>query len=305
MEETQSLDKSVMAEGKTQPVHLEGASLKEMARQVRRDIVRMLTMAKSGHTGGSLGMADMMTAFYFNVLNHHPDKFASKKDQDFLFLSNGHVAPVWYSVLARSGYFPLEQLAKLRKIDSCLQGHPSTDTCLPGVRIASGSLGQGLSAAIGAALGFKVDGNPNTVFCFLGDGECQEGQVWEAAMSASHLKVDNLIAIVDHNNQQIDGEVEDVMALEPFTDKWESFGWHVLTCDGNDIDEFIETLETAKSMMGECKPIVILAKTLMGKGVSFFEGTMEDGTNWHGKPPKEEECEKALKELPETQFGDF
>ena len=306
--ETQSMEKAIMAEPDekhNQPVHLKGNDLKEMARQVRRDIVRMLTMAKSGHTGGSLDMADMMTAMYFHLLNHHPEKFSSGKDQDFLFLSNGHVAPVWYSVLARSGYFPLNRLAGLRKIDSCLQGHPSTDTCLPGVRIASGSLGQGLSAAIGAALAFRVDNNPNSVYCFLGDGECQEGQIWEAAMSASHLKVENLIAIVDHNNQQIDGEVEDVMALEPFADKWEAFGWHVLNCDGNDIDEFIETIQTAKSMQGECKPIVIIAKTIMGKGVSFFEGTLEDGSNWHGKPPKEEDAEKALQELPETQFGDF
>ncbi|NTV45324.1 MAG: transketolase [Chlorobiales bacterium] len=280
--------------------------LKEMARQIRRDVVRMLSLAESGHTGGSLGMADVFTALYFRLLNHHPETFLDLKiGQDFLFLSNGHIAPVWYSALARSGYFPIEELATLRKLGSRLQGHPSSHDGLPGIRIASGSLGQGLSAAVGAALSFRIDANPNYVYCLMGDGECQEGQIWEAAMSAAHYKLDNLIGIVDHNNQQIDGEVEKVMGVEPFADKWSSFGWNVLECNGNDIEDFIQTVITAKSLSGKGKPTVILAKTLMGKGVSFFEGTMADGSNWHGKAPSKADTEKALAQLGETKFGDF
>ncbi len=279
--------------------------LAEMARQIRRDIIRMLTLAQSGHTGGSLGMADIFTALYFKILKHNPETFWTDLNQDFLFLSNGHISPVWYATLARAGYFPLSELATFRKINSRLQGHPATDTRLPGIRIASGSLGQGLSAAIGAALGFRLNKSSNFVYCLMGDGECQEGQIWEAAMAAAHHKVDNLIGIVDVNNQQIDGEVRKVMNIEPFADKWKAFGWIVLECDGNNIAEFLNTAQLAQSLSRKEKPVVILAKTVMGKGVSFFEGTMPDGTNWHGKPPSKDHEARALKELPETRFGDF
>lgn len=289
----------------TPPILETTDDLNEMARQIRRDIIRMLTMAQSGHTGGSLGMADIFTALYFKILKHNPQTFWDDLDQDFLFLSNGHISPVWYAALARAGYFPLAELSTFRKINSRLQGHPATDTHLPGIRIASGSLGQGLSAAVGAALGFRLNKSSNFVYCLMGDGECQEGQIWEAAMAAAHHKVDNLIGIVDFNNQQIDGEVRKVMGIEPFADKWKAFGWIVLECNGNNIAEFSNTVRLAQSLARKEKPIVILAKTLMGKGVSFFEGTMPDGTNWHGKPPSKEHEAKALNELPPTRFGDF
>ncbi|HHE31184.1 MAG TPA: transketolase [Chlorobaculum parvum] len=279
--------------------------LKDMARQVRRDVVRMLAKANSGHTGGSLGMADIFTALYFKILQHHPHQFGEGQDHDMLFLSNGHIAPVWYSVLARSGYFSLDELNYLREINSYLQGHPTCESQLPGINIASGSLGQGLSAAVGAALGLRMDGKTGEVFCLMGDGECQEGQIWEAAMSAAHYKLGNLIGIVDYNNQQIDGEVCDVMEIEPFADKWRAFGWDVLSCDGNDIEHFIDTLEYLRKDTGRTKPVVVLAKTLMGKGVPFFEGTMSDKSNWHGKPPSKEDEAKALEILGVTMFGDF
>lgn len=279
--------------------------LREMAIQVRRDIVRMLAMASSGHTGGSLGMADIFTALYFRVLNHKPHAFWDHHDQDMVFLSNGHIAPVWYSVLARAGYFPVEELASLRQINSYLQGHPSNDARLPGIRIASGSLGQGLSVAVGAALGRRIDGMDSDIFCLMGDGECQEGQIWEAAMSASHYGLGNLIGIVDFNNQQIDGEVGEVMGIEPFADKWRSFGWEVLHCDGNDIADFVSTIDSIRARENRDKPTVVLAVTVMGKGVPFFEGTMPDKSNWHGKPPSADDAEKALEILGETSFGDF
>jgi len=305
VEEVGTLEKNAAVESALNRTNCSIADLEEMARQVRRDVIRMLVLAKSGHTGGSLGLADILSAMYFKLLDHSPEKFATSEAQDFFFLSNGHVAPVWYSALARSGYFPTKRLAFLRKLGSCLQGHPTTDPCIPGVRIASGSLGQGLSAATGAALSFKSAGKKNFVYCVMGDGECQEGQIWEAAMSAAHFKTDNLIGIVDHNNQQIDGEVEAVMALEPFADKWRAFGWEVLSCDGHHIADFVQTVEKAQSFSGKGKPVVILAKTVMGKGVSFMEGAMPDGSNWHGKAPSAEDGEKALSELPETRFGDF
>ncbi|TLU83840.1 MAG: transketolase [Chlorobium sp.] len=279
--------------------------LKEMARQVRRDIIRMLAKANSGHTGGSLGMADIFTALYFRLLNHQPHAFWHHHEQDMVFLSNGHIAPVWYSVLARSGYFSIEELGSLRQVNSYLQGHPTSDSKLPGIRIASGSLGQGLSAAIGAALGMRIDGKKSFVICLMGDGECQEGQIWEAAMSASHYGLGNLIGIVDYNNQQIDGEVADVMNIEPFADKWRAFGWDVHHCNGNDIEDFIDTMEKLRDGEKRSKPAVILAETIMGKGVPFFEGTMEDKTNWHGKPPSKDDAEKALEIIGETIFGDF
>ena len=279
--------------------------LNEMARQVRRDIIRMLAKANSGHTGGSLGMADIFTALYFRVLQKDPHNFWQSDDQDLVFLSNGHIAPVWYSVLARSGYFPLSELNTLRQISSYLQGHPASESRLPGIRIASGSLGQGLSAAVGAALGLRIDGNERDVFCLMGDGECQEGQIWEAAMSASHYGLGKLIGIVDCNNEQIDGEVNDIMRVEPFADKWRSFGWDVYNCDGNDIEDFVSTVEAIQAHEQRSRPSVVLAVTIMGKGVPFFEGTMPDKSNWHGKPPSKGDAEKALAILTETVFGDF
>ncbi len=279
--------------------------LNEMARQVRRDIIRMLVKANSGHTGGSLGMADIFTALYFRVLQHEPHQFWQSHDQDLVFLSNGHIAPAWYSVLARSGYFPLSELNSLRQISSYLQGHPASESKLPGIRIASGSLGQGLSAAVGAALGLRIDGRENDVFCLMGDGECQEGQIWEAAMSASHYGLGKLIGIVDCNNEQIDGEVNNIMSVEPFADKWRSFGWDVYHCDGNDIEDFVNTVEAIKADENRTRPSVVLAVTIMGKGVPFFEGTMPDKSNWHGKPPSKDDAAKALVILSETAFGDF
>lgn len=279
--------------------------LKEMACQVRRDVVRMLTRASSGHTGGSLGMADVFTALYFKVMRHDPHDFRGTAGRDMLFLSNGHIVPVWYSVLARSGYFQLEELYSLRQINSYLQGHPASEAGLPGIHMASGSLGQGLSAAVGAALGKRLDGCSGDVFCLMGDGECQEGQIWEAAMSAAHYGLGNLVGIVDYNNQQIDGEVSDVMNIEPFAEKWRSFGWEVYQCDGNDIEDIVAVTEKILSTKERTKPSIILAVTVMGKGVPFFEGTMPDNTNWHGKPPSPEQCEQALEVLGETSFGDF
>lgn len=279
--------------------------LKTMATQIRRDIIRMLAIANSGHTGGSLGMADIFTALYFRLLRQNPHGFWEHDDEDMVFLSNGHIAPVWYSVLARAGYFPLAELASLRQVNSYLQGHPTSEARLPGIRIASGSLGQGLSAAVGAALGNRIDGRRNRVFCLMGDGECQEGQIWEAAMSAAHYGLGNLIGVVDYNNAQIDGEVQKIMNIEPFADKWRAFGWEVFSCDGNDIDAFIAVVERILEMNDRKKPSVVLAKTLMGKGVPFFEGTMADGSNWHGKPPSKDDANRALELLGETRFGDF
>ena len=279
--------------------------LREMARQVRRDVIRMLAMANSGHTGGSLGMADIFTALYFRLLRHKPHEFWKLHDEDMVFLSTGHIVPAWYSVLARSGYFPLSELNSLRQVSSYLQGHPTSESKLPGIRIASGSLGQGLSAAVGAALGLRLDGRAGDVFCLMGDGECQEGQIWEAAMSASHYRLGKIIGIVDYNNLQIDGEVTSVMGVEPFADKWRSFGWDVCQCDGNNMEDFVTTVEQITACRERQKPTVILATTIMGKGVHFFEGSMPDKSNWHGKPPTKDDAIKALAILGETRFGDF
>lgn len=279
--------------------------LREMACQIRRDVVRMLTAASSGHTGGSLGMADVFTALYFRILRHDPHDFRKTTGRDMLFLSNGHIVPVWYSTLARSGYFQLEELHSLRRINSYLQGHPASEAGLPGIHMASGSLGQGLSAAVGAALGKRMDSCSGDVFCLMGDGECQEGQIWEAAMSAAHYGLGNLVGIVDYNNQQIDGEISSVMNIEPFADKWRSFGWEVYQCDGNDIEDIVSVTEKILAKRDRTKPSVFLAVTVMGKGVPFFEGTMPDNTNWHGKPPSPEQCEQALEVLGETSFGDY
>lgn len=279
------------------------ASIQELERtasQVRRDIVRMVHGASSGHPGGSLGCADFFTALYFEVLEHSTDFNMDGKNEDLFFLSNGHISPVWYSVLARSGYFKVDELASFRKINSRLQGHPTTHEGLPGVRIASGSLGQGMSAAIGAALTKKLEGDPKIVYSLHGDGELQEGQIWEAAMFAAHQKVDNLISVIDWNNRQIDGDVEDVLSLGDLRGKFEAFGWHVLEMEGNVMSSVVEGLKEAKTLSGNGKPICILMKTEMGQGVDYMMGTHA----WHGVAPSDEQCENALAQLEET-LGDY
>ncbi len=274
--------------------------LTKIASQVRRDIVRMVHAQQSGHPGGSLGCADFLTALYFHVLKKDTNFKMDGKNEDLFFLSNGHISPVFYSVLSRSGYFDVKELATFRKINSRLQGHPTTHEGLPGIRVASGSLGQGMSVAIGAALSKKYNGDDRTVYSLHGDGELQEGQNWEAIMFAAHHKVDNLIATVDVNGQQIDGSTTQVMNLGNLRAKWESFGWEVLDMDGHDMNEIVNTLQLAKSMGGKGKPICILMKTQMGKGVDFMEGTHE----WHGIAPNDEQLARALAQLPET-LGDY
>lgn len=276
-------------------------NLPKIVSQVRRDIVRMVTMAGSGHPGGSLSSTDIMTALFFNQMKHSPDEWhRNGKKFDVFFLSAGHLAPVLYSVLARSGYFDKTELNTLRKLGSRLQGHPSVEKRLPGVHTASGSLGQGLSVAIGTALSKRIEGDPNTVYTLLGDGECEEGQVWEAALFAAHHKVDNLIAMVDWNGQQIDGAVKDVLNLGDFKAKWDSFGWNCIVSDGHDFGEISKAFNEAKTHLGNGRPIVILFKTEMGRGVDFMAGTH----HWHGKAPSQEQCEAALSQLEET-LGDF
>lgn len=276
------------------------AQLNNIATQVRRDIVRMVHAVSSGHPGGSLGCADLLTALYFEVMEHDPAFHMDGKNEDVFFLSNGHISPVWYSVLARSGYFPVSELATFRNLDSRLQGHPATHEHLPGIRIASGSLGQGLSAAIGMAQSKTLNGDDKLVYVLMGDGELQEGQIWEAAMYAAHHKVNNLVAIVDWNGRQIDGDTKDVMSLGDLPLKWQSFGWDVITMDGNNMSETIATLNTAKSNAGQGKPQVILMNTEMGKGVDFMEGTHK----WHGSAPNDEQLASALSQLEET-IGDY
>lgn len=277
-------------------------TLQETASQVRRDIVRMVHGVQSGHPGGSLGCTEFLTALYFKVLKHNPSPFSMEgKGEDLFFLSNGHISPVFYSVLARSGYFPVNELSTFRKINSRLQGHPTTHEGLPGIRIASGSLGQGMSVAIGAALAKKYNGDPSLVFSLHGDGELNEGQVWEAIMSAAHHRVDNLIATIDWNGQQIDGPTDKVMYMGDLNEKFKVFGWETIVLeDGNDMEAVVATLEKAKSLSGNDKPIAILMKTAMGKGVDFMEGTHE----WHGIAPNDDQLAKALAQLPET-MGDY
>jgi len=247
--------------------------LEDIASQVRRDIVRMVHGCQSGHPGGSLGCADFLTALYFEVLNHSTDFKMDGIEEDLFFLSNGHISPVWYSVLARSGYFDVAELATFRKMNTRLQGHPTTHEHLPGVRIASGSLGQGLSVAIGAALSKKLNGDKSLVYTLHGDGELQEGQNWEAIMFAPFHKVDNLIATVDYNGQQIDGPTEKVLSLESLQAKFEAFGWHVINSDGNDMDAIVKALHLAKSLSGKGKPILNLMSTQMGYGVDYMVGS--------------------------------
>ncbi|MBS1601802.1 MAG: transketolase [Bacteroidetes bacterium] len=276
------------------------ADLKAIASQIRRDIVRMVHGAQSGHPGGSLGCADFFAALYFKVLKHDPNFHMDGKNEDIFFLSNGHISPVFYSALARSGYFDIKELATFRKINSRLQGHPTTHEHLPGVRVASGSLGQGMSVAIGAALAKKLNNDKNIVFSLHGDGELDEGQNWEAIMFAASHKVDNLISTVDWNGQQIDGTTKSVMDLGDIHAKFESFGWTTLEMNGNDMDEVVATLDKAKGLVGQGKPIGIMMHTVMGKGVDF----MQNDHHWHGIAPNDEQLAKALSQLPET-LGDY
>ncbi len=276
------------------------SNLKNIATQIRRDIVRMVHAVQSGHPGGSLGCADYFTALYFEIMSHNPAFDMDGKNEDIFILSNGHISPVFYSTLARSGYFPLSELSTFRKLNSRLQGHPTTHEHLPGVRMASGSLGQGMSVAIGAALAKKLNNDPHIVYSLHGDGELDEGQNWEAIMFAAHRKVDNLIATIDVNGQQIDGPTEAVMGLDSLRRKFEAFNWEVLDMDGNDMDAVVAGLNQAKALVGKGKPIVILMRTEMGKGVDFMEGSHE----WHGIAPNDEQLQKALAQLPET-LGDY
>lgn len=274
--------------------------LNEMARQIRRDIINMLVIAQTGHSGGPLGMADIFTALYFNKLNIDSNN-PEMEERDYFFLSIGHIAPVWYATLSRRGFFPIEEMKTLRRINGRLQGHPAPAKThgLPGIEIASGSLGQGLSIAVGTAIGLRMNGKSNYVYCINGDGELQEGQIWEAMMTAAHHKVDNLTMIIDRNRCQIDNRTENVLALEPLAAKFEAFNWKVYDIDGHNIEQILETLDEAREFKGQ--PKVIIANTLMGKGVSF----MEDNYKWHGVPPSTEQAGIALKELAPTKHKDF
>lgn len=274
--------------------------LNDTASQVRRDIVRMVHACQSGHPGGSLGCTDFLVALYFHIMKHNPQFNMDGVGEDLFFLSNGHISPVFYSVLARSGYFPINELATFRKTNSRLQGHPATHEHLPGVRIASGSLGQGMSVACGAALAKKMNGDDRVVYSLHGDGELQEGQNWEAIMFAAHHKIDNLIATIDYNGQQIDGPTKMVLDLGSVKEKFLAFGWYVLEMDGNNIEEVVNTLDAAKSHLGKGKPVCIVMTTIMGKGVDFMEGTHE----WHGIAPSDVQLQKALEQIPET-LGDY
>jgi transketolase len=276
------------------------ASLQETASQIRRDIVRMVHGVQSGHPGGSLGCADFLTALYFKTMKHDPSFNMDGVGEDLFFLSNGHISPLLYSCLARTGYFPVSELGTFRKLNTRLQGHPTTHEHLPGIRIASGSLGQGLSVGIGAALAKKLNGDDRLVYTLHGDGELQEGQIWEALMFAAHHKVDNLIATIDWNGQQIDGPTEQVISLGNISEKFEAFGWTTLSMQGNDMDDVVKVLEEAKSLTGQGKPIAIMMHTLMGKGVDF----MENDHGWHGIAPNDDQLAKALAQLPET-MGDY
>ncbi|VYU59707.1 transketolase [Clostridium tertium] len=263
--------------------------LKSIAKTIRKDIVSMLTESCSGHPGGSLSAADILTTLYFGEMNINPEN-PKDENRDRFVLSKGHAAPVLYSVLARKGYFPVEELNTLRKINSRLQGHPSMK-CLPGVDMSTGSLGQGISSAVGMALAGKLDKKDYRVYTLLGDGELEEGQVWEAAMSAAHYKLDNLTAFVDFNGLQIDGDITKVMNPSPIDKKFEAFGWNVLVIDGHNIDEILDAIEKAKNFKG--KPTVVVCNTVKGKGVSF----MENQASWHGTAPNKEQCEQALAEI--------
>ena len=276
------------------------AQLKKLASQIRRDIVRMVHACQSGHPGGSLGCTDFFVALYFHILKHNPKFNMDGTDEDLFFLSNGHISPVWYATLARSGYFDVKELATFRMLNSRLQGHPATHEHLPGIRIASGSLGQGLSVALGAAQAKKINKDDSLIFVLMGDGEQQEGQVWEAAMYAAHNKMDHVIATIDYNGQQIDGPVDKILSLLDLKAKWEAFGWIVNEFDGNKIEEAIKGLELAKSQARKGKPVMNLMKTVMGFGVDYMMGSHK----WHGVSPNDDELKKALDQLEET-LGDY
>jgi len=277
------------------------SDLIQITSQLRRDIVRMVHGVQSGHPGGSLGCTDFFAALFFKVMKHNPKFDMNAPNEDVFFLSNGHISPIYYSTLARAGYFDAKELATFRKINSRLQGHPATHEHLPGIRIASGSLGQGMSVAIGAALSKKLNKDPHVVFSLHGDGELNEGQIWESVLFAAHHKVDNLISTIDWNGQQIDGPTSKVMNLGDLAAKFKAFDWEVIQLEkGNDVDEVVATLEKAKTFIGKGKPIVILMKTAMGKGVDFMEGSHE----WHGIAPNDEQLAKALAQNPET-LGDY
>lgn len=276
--------------------------LKTLATQIRRDILRMVNAVNSGHPGGSLGCVEYFVALYGKILDYKLPFQMEGKNEDLFFLSNGHISPVLYATLARNNFFPVEELSTFRKLNTRLQGHPTTHDHLPGIRMASGSLGQGLSVAIGAALGKKLDGDKNLVFTLHGDGELQEGQIWEALMYASHNKVDNLIATIDFNNRQIDGDVSNVLSLDNLQDKLKAFGWEVLEeNNGNDLEAVINILEKAKSITGKGKPVAIILHTEMGAGVDFMMGT----NAWHGKAPNNEQLEKALAQLTLDNLNDY
>ena len=275
--------------------------LERIASQVRRDIVRMVHAVSSGHPGGSLGCTDLFVALYFEIMDNTPSPFnMDGTNEDLFFLSNGHISPVWYSTLAHRGYFEVSELATFRKLNTRLQGHPATEEGLPGIRIASGSLGQGMSAAIGAAQAKKLNGDSKLVYSLHGDGELQEGQIWEAAMYAAGHQVDNLISIIDYNNKQIDGSCDDVIPLGNLRQKWEAFGWTVLEMDGNNMQAILDTLPQAKALTGQGKPVMIIMKTEMGQGVDFMMGTHK----WHGSAPNDEQLASALAQLEET-LGDY
>lgn len=271
--------------------------LQNICTQLRRDVLRMVHAVQSGHPGAPLGCAEFFVALYFDQLSHNTDFKMDGKGEDLFFLSNGHLSAGWYSALARSGYFPVEELKTFRKLNSRLQGHPATHEGLPGIRIASGSLGQGLSAALGVAQAKKLDQDEKLVYVLMGDGELQEGQVWEAAMYGAHYGIDNVIATVDYNGQQIDGPIEKIMDLKNLRAKWEAFGWEVIeTKKGNDMKSVLEGLENAKSLTGKGKPVLHLLYTEMGYGVDFMVGTHK----WHGSPPSDDQLAKALDQLQET-----
>ncbi len=275
--------------------------LNEIAAQVRRDIVRMVHAVNSGHPGGSLGCTDYFVSLYFKVMNYSTEFTMDGKGEDLFFLSNGHISPVWYSTLARAGFFDIKELATFRKLNSRLQGHPATEEGLEGIRIASGSLGQGLSAALGAAQTKKLNKDNSLVYVLMGDGELEEGQIWEAAMYAAHNKMDNVIATVDRNGQQIDGSTDEIMGLGDLRAKFEAFGWHVLETNGNSFETLLPTFEEAKRTSGHGKPIMILMDTEMGYGVDFMMGSHK----WHGVAPNDEQLEVALQQLAVKHASDY
>ncbi len=274
--------------------------LKKISSQVRRDILRMVHNVQSGHPGGSLGCTDLLVSLFFNIMKRKEKFDMNGKDEDIFFLSNGHISPVFYSILSRSGYFKVNELNTFRELNSRLQGHPATHEGLPGIRIASGSLGQGLSVSIGSALTKKLNNDKSLVYVLMGDGELQEGQIWEAAMFASHNKINNLIGIIDYNGQQIDGPVDKINSLLNLEEKFKSFGWNTFLCDGHNFENLLKTFDDAKKRLKDNKPVVVIMKTIMGKGVDF----MENSHKWHGIAPDNDQLKKALSQLDET-LGDY